>query len=713
MTFPGRFADSLVVDQLDKISLSFLVEDLEIRRGGVAPNIALRDGQPGAATRSSSARVGPDFADYRVVAGAARRRHRRRVHVSELRHTARFVCTTDSDHAQIASFYAGAMSEARDIELGPIADRVGGLDLVVISANDPEAMLRHTEECRTRGFPFAADPSPAARLRWTAPAIRQLDRRRGLPVHQRVRGRADRAEDRLDRRGDPRAGRRPGHHARAQGRAGSSARASRADPRAGAPARSARSTRPASGDAFRAGFLAGARLGAGARALRPGRLDAGDVRHRDRRHPGVRAGPSAASSSGSPAAYGAGRGGRDRAAPALPASLRRPPRAAGRAAAVALGARTSTQRQPGEDLVGVGADLEPGTLLAAYRARAVPDGPGPGAAPPLGWWSPDPRGRPAARRPARVAARCGGRCRRFEIRVDTAFDRVVAGLRRPRTGTGGWITPAIVPAYAELHRLGWAHSRRGAGRGRPSWPAASTASRSVACSRGSRCSTARGTPRRSPWSGWSSSCADGRRSPADAAARRPVAHRRTWSRWASVEVPRGGRTCSRPRRAPWRCPCPQRLLEPALGARGTPSAASERAPCRVRVPGAWSRVAGRRQTVSREGAIRAHEGSPTAAPLSAGVTGAAVVMRLPAQRLLQRALPAACLPKARHRERQAGHRPVERLVDRRARRRRPRLGPDPLVRRRLPARARTTRSCPGSCATTCRSRSSTRSSRSS
>jgi adenosine kinase len=61
--------------------------------------------------------------------------------------------------AQIASFYAGAMSEARDIELAPVAQRVGGLDLVVVGANDPEAMIRHSDECRSRGIPFAADPS--------------------------------------------------------------------------------------------------------------------------------------------------------------------------------------------------------------------------------------------------------------------------------------------------------------------------------------------------------------------------------------------------------------------------------------------------------------------------------------------------------------------------------------------------------------------------
>ena len=157
MTFKGRFRDSLVVEQLDKVSLSFLADDLEVRRGGVAANIAF--GMAGLGQRPILVgAVGEDFADYRSWL----ERHGvdcESVHVSESRHTARFVCTTDEDMAQIATFYAGAMSEARAIELGPIADRVGGLDLVLVGANDPEAMLRHTRECRTRGIPFAADPS--------------------------------------------------------------------------------------------------------------------------------------------------------------------------------------------------------------------------------------------------------------------------------------------------------------------------------------------------------------------------------------------------------------------------------------------------------------------------------------------------------------------------------------------------------------------------
>jgi adenosine kinase len=81
------------------------------------------------------------------------------VHWSELKHTARFVCTTDVVNNQIASFYSGAMSEAASIELAPVADRVGGLDLVVVGPNDPTAMLRHTQECRDRGYAFVADPS--------------------------------------------------------------------------------------------------------------------------------------------------------------------------------------------------------------------------------------------------------------------------------------------------------------------------------------------------------------------------------------------------------------------------------------------------------------------------------------------------------------------------------------------------------------------------
>jgi adenosine kinase len=152
-TFPGRFVEQLLPDQLASLSVSFLVEDLDVRRGGVAANITFGMGVLGLAPLLVGA-VGSDFAEYR----AWLERHgvdTSGVRVSELRHTARFVCTTDADNNQIASFYPGAMSEAREIELAGL----GPIDLVVISPNDPAAMLRHTEECRDRGIAFVADPS--------------------------------------------------------------------------------------------------------------------------------------------------------------------------------------------------------------------------------------------------------------------------------------------------------------------------------------------------------------------------------------------------------------------------------------------------------------------------------------------------------------------------------------------------------------------------
>ncbi|WP_323794378.1 carbohydrate kinase family protein [Nocardioides sp.] len=157
MSFGGKFADSLVVEQLDKLSLSFLVDDLEIRRGGVAPNMTFGLGCLGLTSVLVGA-AGEDFADYRSWL----ERHGvdcSAVHISETRHTARFVCTTDPTGAQIASFYPGAMSEARQIELAPIVARVGEPDFVLIGADDPDGMLRHTQECRQRGYPFIADPS--------------------------------------------------------------------------------------------------------------------------------------------------------------------------------------------------------------------------------------------------------------------------------------------------------------------------------------------------------------------------------------------------------------------------------------------------------------------------------------------------------------------------------------------------------------------------
>lgn len=110
----------------------------------------------------------------------------------------------------------------------------------------------------------------------------------------------------------------------------------------------------------------------------------------------------------------------------------------------------------GEDLVAAGADLLPGTLLAAYRIGLFPMGLGAHGASPLGWWSPDPRG---VLLPGGLAVRRSMRkaLRRFEVRIDHDFTAVVRRCAEP-SRDGRWITEDIVAAYTALHELGWAHS---------------------------------------------------------------------------------------------------------------------------------------------------------------------------------------------------------------------------------------------------------------
>lgn len=157
MVFPGRFTDQLLPEQLAHISLSFLVDRLEVRRGGVAANIAFGLGGFDRSPLLVGA-VGTDFAEYAVwlkehgvdTGG---------VHISAEHQTARFMCITDDDANQIAAFYAGAMAEAHDIDLRTLVTGPDRPGLVLVSPNDPAAMLRHTAESRALGLPFAADPS--------------------------------------------------------------------------------------------------------------------------------------------------------------------------------------------------------------------------------------------------------------------------------------------------------------------------------------------------------------------------------------------------------------------------------------------------------------------------------------------------------------------------------------------------------------------------
>ncbi|MEV6479344.1 carbohydrate kinase family protein [Streptomyces sp. NPDC051576] len=156
MRFPGRFTDQLLADRLDHVSLSFLVDDLDIRHGGVAANIAHGLGRLGLTPLLVGA-AGTDFEEYgrRLKADGV---DISGVRVSGTRRTARFLCLTDRDGNQIAAFHSGAMTEAREIDLAPLA--VGTRpDLLLVCANDPDAMARHTRQARDLGLSFAADPS--------------------------------------------------------------------------------------------------------------------------------------------------------------------------------------------------------------------------------------------------------------------------------------------------------------------------------------------------------------------------------------------------------------------------------------------------------------------------------------------------------------------------------------------------------------------------
>lgn len=157
MTFPGKFNDSLMADQLHNVSLSFLVDDLQIRRGGVAANICFGMGTLGQQPYLIAA-VGHDFDGYRdwLQNVGVKCEH---VHTSKTAHTARFMCTTDQEQNQIASFYPGAMSESNQIDIESISNKVGGLDLVLIGADDPSAMIKHVKACKAAGISFISDPS--------------------------------------------------------------------------------------------------------------------------------------------------------------------------------------------------------------------------------------------------------------------------------------------------------------------------------------------------------------------------------------------------------------------------------------------------------------------------------------------------------------------------------------------------------------------------
>jgi adenosine kinase len=152
MSFPGRFTEHFLPEHISRVSLSFLVDSMDKRRGGCAPNIAYSLALLGERPRLM-ATAGQDFGDYRAwLEGAG-------VDTSLVREvdgkfTASFFCSTDVESNQIASFYTGAMSHAGDLSFRGVEN----CRLAIVSPNDPGAMLQYAEECRTLAIPFIWDP---------------------------------------------------------------------------------------------------------------------------------------------------------------------------------------------------------------------------------------------------------------------------------------------------------------------------------------------------------------------------------------------------------------------------------------------------------------------------------------------------------------------------------------------------------------------------
>jgi adenosine kinase len=168
MSFPGLFREHILPDKLDSISLSFLVDSMRRERGGVAPNIAYNLSLLGERPQVMGT-VGQDFSDYRVWL------EERNVDTSTILtieddFTASFFCSTDLENNQIANFYTGAMSKAAMLSF---RDRdTGAIDIVVISPNDPGAMVQYVRECRDLDLPYMYDPSQQI-IRLSGEALRE------------------------------------------------------------------------------------------------------------------------------------------------------------------------------------------------------------------------------------------------------------------------------------------------------------------------------------------------------------------------------------------------------------------------------------------------------------------------------------------------------------------------------------------------------------
>ena len=155
MHFPGYFKEHILPDRVDRISVSFLVDSKERHRGGCAPNIAYSLALLGEYPRLMGT-AGLDFEDYRQWLESVGVDTSLTV-IFDNEFTATFTVITDLEHNQIASFHTGAMARARGLSFHDLPrDSVGW---VIISPNDPQAMVKYAQECRELGINFIYDPS--------------------------------------------------------------------------------------------------------------------------------------------------------------------------------------------------------------------------------------------------------------------------------------------------------------------------------------------------------------------------------------------------------------------------------------------------------------------------------------------------------------------------------------------------------------------------
>jgi adenosine kinase len=155
MSFPGKFTEHLLPEHMHRVSLSFLVDSMDKRRGGCAPNIAYTLALLGERP-VVMATAGQDFGDYRAWMEAAGI-DTTHVRVVPDRFTASFFCSTDQASNQIASFYTGAMANAGELSFRTVPGLKGD-GLVIISPNDPDAMVQYAQECSTLGIRYIWDP---------------------------------------------------------------------------------------------------------------------------------------------------------------------------------------------------------------------------------------------------------------------------------------------------------------------------------------------------------------------------------------------------------------------------------------------------------------------------------------------------------------------------------------------------------------------------